>query len=200
MKTKMRNLSAGAGAVLVSGLLFNVITPPATASGDVDPNALFARAAKEGSVGTAKKTKLVDARPAAAGEVVVTVIAGEGEETRSKPAEAGDMVVRNRCPATGNEQYLVKAAKFADRYGEPAGPADAEGWRPFRPQGIGMLFVVVRPEDGSFTFTAPWGEAMVARPGDALVRNPSDPKDTYRVAAASFACTYEIVKPAEAAR
>ncbi len=59
-----------------------------------------------------------------------------------------------------------------------------------------MLYVVVRAEDGSFTFTAPWGEPMVARPGDALVRDPADPKDTYRVAAASFACTYEIVKPA----
>ena len=34
---------------------------------------------------------------------------------------------------------------------------------------------------------------MVAHPGDALVQNPSDPADTYRVAGASFACTYEIV-------
>jgi hypothetical protein len=60
-----------------------------------------------------------------------------------------------------------------------------------------MLYVLVRPDDGSFTFTAPWGEAMVARPGDALARDPANPKDTYRVAAASFACTYEIIKPAK---
>jgi hypothetical protein len=34
-------------------------------------------------VGIAKKTKPADARPAKPGEVIVTVILGEGEETRS---------------------------------------------------------------------------------------------------------------------
>ena len=29
-----------------------------------------------------------------------------------------------------------------------------------------MRFVVVTEEDGAFTFVAPWGETMVARPGD----------------------------------
>lgn len=160
------------------------------------PERLFARAAKDSAVGIARKTKLVDARPAVPGEVIVTVIAGEGKETQSKPAEAGDMVVRNRCPETGNEEYLVAAAKFPARYGEPLGPADQAGWRPFRPAGNDMLYVIVRPEDGTFTFTAPWGEAMVARPGDAIVRDPNNPKDTYRVAASSFDCSYEIVTPA----
>lgn len=62
----------------------------------------------------------MDARPARPGEVVVTVIAGE-EETRSKPAVAGDWVVRNRCPETGN----VAAGSFACTYEvlEPADPA-----------------------------------------------------------------------------
>ncbi len=196
MKKEIRRLGAGAMRVILGGFLLSVFAPGAKASGGIDPDSLFVRAAQEGSIGTAKKTKIVDARPAAAGEVVVTVISGEGEETRSKPAEAGDKVVRNRCPATGNEQYLVKASKFAERYGQPLGPADADGWRPFRPKGAEMLFVVVRTKDGTFTFTAPWGEPMVARPGDALVRDPTDPADTYRVAAASFACTYEILKPA----
>ena len=50
-------------------------------------------------------TKPVDARPARPGEIVVTLIKDEGHETRSRPAEAGDMVVRNRCPETGNEAY-----------------------------------------------------------------------------------------------
>jgi hypothetical protein len=27
------------------------------------------------------------------------------------------------------------------------------------------------------------------------VRNPTDPADTYRIAAAAFACTYEIIRP-----
>lgn len=170
------------------------------AAGATDPDSIFARAENEAAVGIARKTKLVDARPANAGEVIVTVIAGEGKETQSKPAEPGDMVVRNRCPATGNEEYLVGAKNFPDRYGEPLGPADSDGWRPFRPQGIEMLYVVVQPQDGEFTFTAPWGEAMVARPGDAIVRDPNDPKDTYRIAASSFECSYEIVKPAGPAR
>lgn len=181
--------------VLAGGLLSSVLVSVGMASDRLDPDTLFVRAAEQQSIGLAKKTRVVDARPAVPGEIVVTVIRGEGEETRSKPAAAGDMVVRNRCPATGNEQYLVKAAKFADRYGEPIGPADADGWLPFRPQGTEMLFIFVRAEDGAFSFTAPWGEPMVARPGDAMVRNPADPRDTYRVAAASFACTYEILRP-----
>jgi hypothetical protein len=196
MKPKIFKLSMCAIGVVIGGSLLSVLAPRTSADEGIDPDVIFARAEQDGSVGTARKTRLVDARPAEVGEVIVTVISGEGQETRSKRAEAGDMVVRNRCPATGNEQYLVTASKFAERYGKPLGPEDTDGWRSFRPTGIDMLYVVVRAEDGSFTFTAPWGEPMEARPGDALVRDPADPKDTYRVAAASFECTYEIVKPA----
>lgn len=46
-------------------------------------------------------------------------------------------------------------------------------------------------------FTAPWSEAMVARPGDVIVRDPANRNDTYRVAALSFECTYEIIEAAE---
>jgi len=34
---------------------------------------------------------------------------------------------------------------------------------------------------------------MVAKPGDAIVQDPESPEDTYRVAAAAFACTYEVL-------
>ena len=165
-----------------------------TAPPTKDVVAQFAEAVAQHRVGIAHKTKPVDARPARPGEIVVTVIKGEGVETRSKPAEAGDWVVRNRCPATGNEQYLVKAAKFPSRYGEPQGPADPEGWREFHPRGTDMRYFIVTGADGAFSFTAPWGEAMVAKPGDAIVQTPGDEKDTYRVAAESFVCTYEIVQ------
>jgi hypothetical protein len=138
----------------------------------------------------------VDVRPAEPGEVVFTVIAGEGKETASPPAHEGDMVVRDRCPATGNEAILVSAAKFAERYEGPVGPADAAGWRAYRPRGVEMKYFLVRPADGSFSFTAPWGEPMFARPGNAIVRSSKDPADTYRIAAAAFACTYEILRPA----
>jgi hypothetical protein len=175
-----------------------LMTAPAGAqpAPQVDVHALFDEAERDARVGIARKTMPVDARPARAGEVVVTVIAGEGEETRSPPAQPGDMVVRNRCPATGNEEILVEAAKFAQRYEGPDGPADA-GWQPYRPRGVEMRYLIVREADGAFSFTAPWGEPMVARPGDAIVRDPQNPADTYRIAAAAFACTYEILQPAE---
>lgn len=152
-------------------------------------------AEKRGAVKEARKIRPVDVRPARPGEVVVSVIAGEGKETQSRPAEPGDWVVRNRCPETGNEQYLVKAAKFEGRYelvGPPASPGE---WREARPLGKVLRFFLLRPEDGRFVFEAPWGETMVALPGDAIVQDPADANDVYRVAAASFRCTYEVLGP-----
>jgi hypothetical protein len=162
-----------------------------------DQVALMEQAKSQGIAGIAKKTLPVDARPAVAGEIVVTKILGEGVETKSKPAEQGDWVVRNRCPETGNEQYLVKAAKFPKRYGEPQSKPDAEGFSAFNPIGLDMNYFIVSKQQGDFHFKAPWGEDMVAKAGDAIVQTPSDTSDTYRVAAASFKCTYEIVKPAK---
>ena len=120
----------------------------------------LAKAMTEGRVGIARKTKPVDGRPAQPGEVVVTIIKGEGVETRSKPAEAGDLVVRNRCPQTGNEEYLVKANRVKDRYSEPKGAADAKGWSEYEPKGGDMRYFVVGAGDGDLSFQAPWGEAM----------------------------------------
>jgi len=159
-----------------------------------DVLALFAKAESEKRVGVARKSRLVGARPARSGEVIITVIAGEGEETRSKPAEAGDWVVRNRCQETGNEQYLVKAAKFADRYEGPLDKPDANGWTDFRPRVRKMRYFIVGSEEGTFRFTAPWGEQMIAHKGDAIVQDLDDTSDTYRVAAVSFECTYEILE------
>ena len=160
----------------------------------MDINTLFEEALSDGRVGVARKSQPVDVRPAVQGEVVVTMIAGEGKETKSRPAVAGDMVVRNRCEATGNEEYLVDQKIFAKRYDGPLGPQDAFGWSTYRPRGGDLLYFIVRDKDGAFSFTAPWGEEMVARPGDAIVRDPADPKDSYRVAAAAFECTYEVIK------
>lgn len=133
-------------------------------------------------------------RPAKRGEVIITLIKGEGKETQSPPAKPGDMVVRNRCPETGNEEILVSSTSFSRRYEGPTGVKGADGWSPYRPRGIPMRFVVVAERDGEFSFVAPWGEKMVARPGDVIVQDPSNPTDTYRVARAAFACTYEIVQ------
>ncbi len=161
-----------------------------------DRLAYFADVAGDGGAGTARKTMPVDARPAVPGEVVVSIIAGEGVETRSKPAAEGDWVVRNRCPATGNEEILVSAEKFPVRYGEALGEADAQGYREFRPKGSEMTYVIARPANGEFAIEAPWGELQRVRPGDAIVQMPEDMQDTYRIQGDAFACTYEILTPA----
>jgi hypothetical protein len=156
---------------------------------------MFDQAEAAGNVNVARKSKPIDARPAKPGEVIITMIAGEGEETRSKPAEAGDWVVRNRCPITGNEEYLVKAASFRERYEGPLSDSDDGGWRAFRPRGKEMRYFIVGADLGTFSFMAPWGEHMVACPGDAIVQDPDQPADTYRVAAAAFECSYEVLPP-----
>jgi hypothetical protein len=184
------------GPSLLAALLVAASAGATLAVEEADVHAMFDQAEREARVGVARKTMPVDVRPAEPGEVVVTVIAGEGKETQSPPAEPGDMVVRNRCPATGNEEILVSGAKFAQRYEGPVGPADDRGWAPYRPRGVEMRYFIVRRADGSFSFTAPWGEPMIARPGDAIVQSPDDPRDTYRIAAAAFECTYEILRPA----
>lgn len=158
---------------------------------------IFNVAEREGRVGYAHKVKLVDVRPAGLGEVVTTIIKDEGLETRSPQADEGDMVVRNRCSETGNEEILVRRGEFSKRYEGPIGSEGADGWRPYRPQGREMLYFRVRRDDGTFLFKAPWGNEMVARPGDVIVRDPAEPKDTYRIAAAAFACTYEITQSAK---
>ena len=67
---------------------------------------------------------------------------------------------------------------------------------PYRPKGVEMLYLILSADEGPFSFIAPWGEAMVAKPGDAIVQDPNNSADTYRIAAAAFACTYEITRPA----
>jgi len=191
----VRNLKAkaAAGTLLAALLATRAMTETIEDWKSDDVIALMSRAQAEGRTGTARKTKLVDARPAHVGEIVVTAIKGEGKETQSPPAKKGDWVVRNRCPETGNEQYLVTADRFTDRYRMTGSPVSAHGWREYRPVGRVVRFHILPKDIAPFTFVAPWGESMVARAGDALVQDPKDEKDVYRVAALSFACTYEVV-------
>jgi hypothetical protein len=180
-----------AGWTVLSGASTAVAQTPESAMSLDKIVALMAEAQTRGRTRMARKTRLVDARPARVGEVVVTMIKGEGKETQSRPAVEGDWVVRNRCPETGNEQYLVGADKFR-RY-EPTGKTGPDGWRDFRPQGKEVRALVLEASDGVLSFVAPWGEPMVAKVGDALVQDPQDPRDVYRVARSSFACTYDWI-------
>jgi len=153
---------------------------------------LMEDAQRRGLAGRARKTKPVDARPATPGELVETRMRDLDLETRNT-AVAGDWLVRNRSDGGGGEVYLVRGDRFPRRYERTDAPAAAGGWQEFRPVGKVMVFFVVGPELGTFTFDAPWSERMVARPGDAIVQDPSDPDDLYRVAADSFARTFEVL-------
>lgn len=161
-----------------------------------DRLAWFAAAKAAGHTGLAHKTRPVDARPAKEGEVIVSRIAGQGVETTSPPAKAGDWVVRNRCDASGNEEILVPAAKFPTRYGPAQGAADAQGYQEFRPSGAEMGYAVVPAEAGAFAIEAPWGELQRVLPGDVIAQVVADPNDTYRIERRAFDCTYEIITPA----
>ena len=194
----MTAISGALSAAVLASMVMTTMTTNAAGAPHKSADemvALMAQAQKDGRLRTARKTKLVDARPARAGEVIVTVIAGEGQETTSRPAAAGDQVVRNRCPQTGNEQYLVAAAKFAGKYEATGAPADQDGWQEYRPVAGDMRVLLLDAGTPPFTFTAPWGEAMVARGGDAILQDPKDARDVYRVARASFDCTYEVREP-----
>ncbi|SFJ51833.1 hypothetical protein [Celeribacter neptunius] len=158
-----------------------------------DRLAWMAAAKAEGRSGTAHKTAAVDARPAVAGEVIVSRIAGQGTETQSPPAEAGDWVVRNRCDASGNEEILVSAAKFPTRYGTAQSAPDAQGYMEFHPTGAEMIYAIVPARDGEFAIEAPWGELQRVLPGDAMAQVATDPNDTYRIEKRAFECTYEII-------
>ncbi len=179
---------------LTTTLLISVASVVPSWAETLNAISLFREGKAAGKTGVARKTRPVDARPAQPGEIIMTIIKGQGVETRSKPAEPGDFVVRNRCPETGNEEYLVKAAKFPSRYVDARRESSAEGWREYLPQGREMDFYVIPDSQVPFEFVAPWGETMVAKPKDVLVQAPDDEADTYRVAAASFACTYEVVR------
>jgi hypothetical protein len=161
---------------------------------NVDVIAYFSRLGDSNKNGWARKTKLVDVRPAVPGEIIVTTIKGQGKETQSAPAKDGDMVVRNRCPETGNEEILVSAEVFVRRYEGATSKKAQGGWTPYRPRGVRMRFVRVPASEKEFAFTAPWGEKMIAKPGDVIVQDPTDSRDTYRVAKAAFACTYQVLR------
>lgn len=162
----------------------------------------FTQAQQTGITGIAIKTKPVLARPAKEGEIITTIIKGEGVETISEPAKEGDWVVQNICAATGNEEILVRKAKFVQRYKE----ADKsnihltpvpDNYLPFIPKGIEMNYFIVPESTPEFAMQAPWGELQRFQAGDAVVQSTTDSQDIYRIQKAAFECTYTIIKPAK---
>lgn len=167
--------------------------------------AYFTQAQQAGITGVAIKTKPVLARPAKEGEIITTIIKGEGVETVSEPAKAGDWVVQNICPETGNEEILVRKAKFVQRYSaaeksEINLASYPRGYQPFTPKGIEMNYFIVPESTLPFTMKAPWGELQRFQSGDAVVQSTTDSQDIYRIQKAAFECTYTILKPAKLAK
>ncbi|WP_241256016.1 hypothetical protein [Proteus sp. ZN5] len=167
--------------------------------------AYFTQAQQAGITGVAIKTKPVLARPAKEGEIITTIIKGEGVETVSEPAKTGDWVVQNICPETGNEEILVRKAKFAQRYNTAekskinltSYPSD---YQPFTPKGIEMNYFIISDSTPPFAMKAPWGELQRFQSGDAVVQSTTDNRDVYRIQKAAFECTYTILKPAKLAQ
>ncbi|MBI6527828.1 hypothetical protein JEP40_01630 [Proteus vulgaris] len=167
--------------------------------------AYFTQAQQAGITGVAIKTKPVLARPAKEGEIITTIIKGEGVETVSEPAKVGDWVVQNICPETGNEEILVRKAKFAQRYNtveknEINLVSYPNDYQPFIPKGIEMNYFIVPVSTPAFAMKAPWGELQRFQPGDAVVQSTTDSQDIYRIQKAAFKCTYTILKPAKLAQ
>ncbi len=137
-----------------------------------------------------RKCQEVRARPAVAGEIVVS-ITSDGEET-TNAAAAGDMLVENLTAA--REQYLVGGEKFRQRY-EPIEDL-GDGWQRFRPLGrvLGLEITADLMDSlavgEEFYIMAPWGSEQLARAGDLLVTPLPAADEVYRVARREFDETY----------
>ena len=112
------------------------------------------------------------------GMAVVTVLP-DGKET-SNTAEYGDIIV---C-GVSREKYVIKAAKFPKLYMGPIGRTVIPEQTPL------MVARYTKPQ--TITFEAPWGEQMVCKAGDYVVRE-ADGNGYYRIAKAEFEKTYERV-------
>jgi hypothetical protein len=82
-----------------------------------------------------------------------------GADAMAQQAKAGDWVLRNRCPDTGNEEYLVAADKVAERY-TAAGSGQSDGWQAFTPRGKALRFLILSAAEAPFEFMA-CGQSVV---------------------------------------
>ena len=98
----------------------------------------------------------------------------DGKETQ-KAAKAGDIMMSG----PSRENYAIDAAKFPKLYQGNLGDAVIPEQHPR----------MVATYDGEpITFTAPWGESMVLKPGDYLVKDGD--AGYYRIAKVEYEATY----------
>jgi len=109
------------------------------------------------------------------GKQNVVTTTTDGKETQNV-AEDGDIIMSG---ATG-ENYVIKGAKFSKLYhgnvGEDVYPEQS-------PRQVALY------TGGETKFKAPWGEDMVIKPGDYLVKDPAN-TGYYRIAKVEFEKTY----------
>ena len=110
--------------------------------------------------------------------VVVTMLP-DGKET-SNTAERGDIIMSG----VSREKYVIKAAKFPKLYTGSIG-------RDVIPEQTPRM-VARYTASQTITFEAPWGEQMILKTGDYVVRE-ADGKGFYRIAKAEFERTYERI-------
>ena len=107
-------------------------------------------------------------------EMPVVTITVDGKETQNVAAP-GDIIMSG----PSKEQYVIKAAKFPKLYqvtGDTAIPEQSP------------RMVAVYTGKDMVNFTAPWGESMVLKPGDYLVKDGD--AGYYRIAKVEYEQTY----------
>lgn len=105
----------------------------------------------------------------------VVTMTGDGKETQNKAAK-GDIIMSG----IGGEKYVIRAAKFPSLYRGSIGSAVFPEQSPR---------FVARWDGKDILFKAPWGEDMIVRKGDWIVRE-RDGTGYYRIAKGEFEGTY----------
>lgn len=105
----------------------------------------------------------------------VVTITSDGKETENTAAQ-GDVILSG----PSSETYVIKATKFAKLYQGKLGETVIPEQNPRQ--------VARYTGEQTVTFMAPWGESMVLKPGDYLVRDGD--AGYYRIAQKEYEETY----------
>ncbi len=105
----------------------------------------------------------------------VVTVTTDGKETQNT-AEVGDIIFSG---ATG-ENYVIKANKLPKLYN---GTVGGDIYPEQSPRQVALY------SGEAITFKAPWGEDMIIKPGDYLVKDPAN-TGYYRIAKVEFEKTY----------
>lgn len=136
-----------------------------------------------------KKIGVVHARPAVAGEMIVTFINGIEETTNT--ANEGDVVVTGAA----GEQYIIGGDKFRSRYTPIASAEDINGNLAY--QASGHCRAIRNPFGGPVEILASWGEAQYGDENcyfaDACDAEGNGDLEPYIIEGKAFEDTYGLV-------